>query len=153
MNIHTRQEASVAVNHVYSSVSLAVAGVGLLLFICWLLLFCLGLKWHGWQLFKTVQTFWRTLGIFFDFCFHFRIFAPFILGRRIRSPNFLPSRTVEWPGCHVQVLCEGDGHSSWWVQGSGPGSGGSTGRRRWCWVLPTSDPVSPSQMRRPERRD
>lgn len=78
--------------------------------------FCLGLKWHGWRLFKTVQTFWRTLGIFFDFCFHFRIFAPFILGRRIRSPNFLPSGTVEWPGGHVQILCEGDGHSSRWVR-------------------------------------
>ncbi|XP_073079393.1 TBC1 domain family member 5 isoform X6 [Manis javanica] len=33
-------------------------------------------------------------------------------GRRTRSPNFLPSRTVERPGCHVQILREGDGHSS-----------------------------------------
>lgn len=53
----------------------------------------------------------------------FHIFTCFILGRRIRSPNFLPSRTVEWPGCHVQILCEGDGHSSWWVNCFGPGNG------------------------------
>ena len=116
------------------------------LFICCFLLFCLGLKRHRWWLFKTVQTFWRTLGIFFDFFFfHFHIFAPFILGRRIRSPNFLPSRTVEWPGCHVQILCEGDGHSSWWVKGSSPGNG-------WWWPPPRAHVSSASRELPPVTR-
>ena len=128
-----------------------MAVVDLLLFFCCFLLFCLGLKDMDGGSLKQSRPFgglWGFSLIFFFF--HFLIFAPFILGRRIRSPNFLPSRTVEWPGCHVQILCEGDGHSSWWVKGSSPGDGGSPRRGHMCWVLPVSYLLSPSQMRKPE---
>lgn len=36
-----------------------------------------------------------------------------IVGGGIGGPDFIPTRTTERLGSHVQILCENDEHTSW----------------------------------------